>query len=63
MASPSTSIGALPSGISLGAGADESPARVRELAHEFEAMFLAQMLKQMRQSMAMAGEEEGDGFG
>ena len=63
MASPSTPIGALPSGISLGAGPDESPARVRELAHEFEAMFLAQMLKQMRQSMAMAGEEEGDGFG
>jgi peptidoglycan hydrolase FlgJ len=48
----------------LAAPPDESPARVRELAHEFEAMFLAQMLKQMRQSMTQSGEnDEGDGFG
>jgi murein DD-endopeptidase MepM/ murein hydrolase activator NlpD len=63
MASPTGSIAALPSGIALSRGADESPARVRELAHEFEAMFLSQMLKQMRQSMALADDEEGDGFG
>ncbi len=63
MASPTGPIGALPSGIALSRRADESPARVRELAHEFEAMFLSQMLKQMRQSMALAGDEEGDGFG
>lgn len=63
MASPTGPIGQLPSGIALSRGVDESPARVRELAHEFEAMFLSQMLKQMRQSMALAGDEEGDGFG
>jgi murein DD-endopeptidase MepM/ murein hydrolase activator NlpD len=65
MASPTGSIGTLPSGLALSRGSEESPARVRELAHEFEAMFLAQMLKQMRQSMAMAedGQEQGDGFG
>ena len=41
------------SGIPLSSRGDESPARVRELAHEFEAMFLAQMLRQMRESMAI----------
>jgi murein DD-endopeptidase MepM/ murein hydrolase activator NlpD len=52
------------SGIPLSSRGDESPARVRQLAHEFEAMFLAQMLRQMRESMAIAGtDEEDDGFG
>jgi len=36
---------------------------VRELAHQFESLFIAQMLRQMRQSMTMMGEdgEEGEG--
>lgn len=63
MSSTTGPIGVRPSGIALSNAPDESPARVRELAHEFEAMFLAQMLKQMRQSMALAEDEEGDGFG
>jgi murein DD-endopeptidase MepM/ murein hydrolase activator NlpD len=63
MATPTSATGALPGAIAL-ARPEESPARVRELAHEFEAMFLAQMLRQMRQSMALAeSDEEGDGFG
>ena len=62
MATPAT--GLLPGALSLSSRPGESPARVRELAHEFEAMFLAQMLRQMRQSMALAGsDDEGDGFG
>jgi murein DD-endopeptidase MepM/ murein hydrolase activator NlpD len=64
MGTPTSTTGALPGGFSLGGRPEESPARVRELAHEFEAMFLAQMLRQMRQSMSLAGgDEEGDGFG
>lgn len=64
MGTPTSPIGQLPGAFALKARPDESPARVRELAHEFEAMFLAQMLRQMRQSMTLAGDEqEGDGFG
>jgi murein DD-endopeptidase MepM/ murein hydrolase activator NlpD len=64
MATPLSPTGLLPGAKPLSSRPDESPARVKELAHEFEAMFLAQMLRQMRQSMALAGsEEEGDGFG
>ena len=64
MATPLSATGMLPGAKPLSSRPDESPARVKELAHEFEAMFLAQMLRQMRQSMALAGsEEEGDGFG
>jgi murein DD-endopeptidase MepM/ murein hydrolase activator NlpD len=46
-----------------GRTAPESPARVRELAHQFEAMFLRQMLQQMRQSLVLAGTEDEDGYG
>jgi len=64
MGTPTSTTGLLPGTFSLTARADESPAGVRELAREFEAMFLAQMLRQMRQSMALAGgDDEGDGFG
>jgi murein DD-endopeptidase MepM/ murein hydrolase activator NlpD len=38
----------------------DSPARVAELAHQFESLFIAQMLRQMRQSLTMAGDEEGE---
>jgi murein DD-endopeptidase MepM/ murein hydrolase activator NlpD len=62
MAQPTSTIGALTPG-ALQPGAAENPARVRELAHEFEAMFLAQMLKQMRQSMAFAEDGDTEGFG
>lgn len=41
-----------------------NPQQVQAVAQEFEAMMLAQMLKQMRQSMASGEEkEEGLGFG
>lgn len=64
MGTPTSTTGLLPGAFPLTARADESPAKVRELAREFEAMFLAQMLRQMRQSMALAGgDEDGDGFG
>lgn len=64
MGTPLATPGLLPGAKPLSARPEESPARVKELAHEFEAMFLAQMLRQMRQSMALAGgDEEGDGFG
>ncbi|HEX7085446.1 MAG TPA: peptidoglycan DD-metalloendopeptidase family protein [Vicinamibacterales bacterium] len=49
----------LPAGVSA-AGQAENPARVRELAAEFEAMFLALMLRQMRESMALAGGEDDE---
>lgn len=62
MSHPTSAIGASTPGVPQ-RGAGEDPARVRELAHEFEAMFLAQMLKQMRQSMAFAEEDDGEGFG
>jgi murein DD-endopeptidase MepM/ murein hydrolase activator NlpD len=62
MSQPTSAIGALTPGAPQ-RGAAENPARVRELAHEFEAMFLAQMLKQMRQSMAFADDQDGEGFG
>src|SRR5262245_21294217 len=38
----------------------DSPARVAELAHQFESLFIAQMLRQMQQSLTMAGDEEGE---
>lgn len=42
----------------------EDPARVRELAGEFEAMFIALMLRQMRESLVLSGEEDAEaGFG
>lgn len=44
-------------------GAGEDPARVRELAHQFESLFIAQMLRQMRQSMTMMGDESEQGEG
>ena len=63
MAADTPPIGGV-TGRPLSPNGDQSPARVRELAHEFEAMFLAQMLRQMRESMALAGDdEEEDGFG
>lgn len=38
--------------------------QIRQLAQEFEAMLLLKMLRQMRQSMLVLGEEtEGTGFG
>lgn len=49
--------------IPLAAERAESPERVRQLAHEFEAMFLTQMLRQMRQSLAIVNDEEEPGFG
>jgi Rod binding domain-containing protein len=59
---PSTGI-ALPPGLrSLTAdpGAKDDPKRVAELAHQFEALFIGQMLRQMRQSLTMAGDDEED---
>ena len=54
----------LPGARPLGGSPPEDAARVRELAHEFEAMFLSQMLQQMRQSLVLAGEDETDsGYG
>lgn len=44
-------------------GSGEDPARVRELAHQFESLFIAQMLRQMRQSMTMMGDENEQGEG
>jgi murein DD-endopeptidase MepM/ murein hydrolase activator NlpD len=41
--------------------AGEDRARVRELAHQFEAIFIGQMLRQMRQSLTMAGDEGDEG--
>ena len=64
MSAPSTPLSALPGLRPLASnGASENPARVRELAHQFESLFIAQMLRQMRQSMTMMGEdgEEGEG--
>jgi murein DD-endopeptidase MepM/ murein hydrolase activator NlpD len=37
--------------------------KVKTLAHEFESMLLYQMLRQMRQSMAMDEETQAGGFG
>lgn len=42
-----------------GSGQDD-PRRVAELAHQFEALFIGQMLRQMRQSLTMAGDDEED---
>lgn len=42
-----------------GSGQDD-PKRVAELAHQFEALFIGQMLRQMRQSLTMAGDDEED---
>lgn len=42
-----------------GSGQDD-PKRVAELAHQFESLFIAQMLRQMRQSLTMAGDDEDD---
>jgi len=52
----------LPTGVNAAGGAG-NPARVRELAAEFEAMFIALMLRQMRESMSLAGEDDEPGFG
>lgn len=49
----------LPAGTTT-AGQAENPARVRELAAEFEAMVLALMLRQMRESMALAGGDDDE---
>ena len=39
-------------------------AKIREVAHEFESMLLLQMLRQMRQSASLLGDEEGElGYG
>jgi murein DD-endopeptidase MepM/ murein hydrolase activator NlpD len=46
-----------------GARQADSPAKVRELAHEFEGMLLAQMLRQMRQSIDVGQEDDGIGLG
>lgn len=42
------------------ARADGSDARVAELAREFEAMVMLQLLRQMRQSMLAEGDDEGE---
>ncbi len=42
-----------------GSGQDD-PRRVAELAHQFESLFIGQMLRQMRQSLTMAGDDEDD---
>jgi murein DD-endopeptidase MepM/ murein hydrolase activator NlpD len=59
MAAPDTRVSALPGLRPLGAhpAAQDDPARVSELAHQFESLFIAQMLRQMRKSMALAGDE------
>ena len=44
----------------LASAPGDSPARVAEMAHQFESLFIAQMLRQMRQSLTMAGDEEGE---
>jgi murein DD-endopeptidase MepM/ murein hydrolase activator NlpD len=51
---------ALPGLTPLAPASGDSPARVAELAHQFESLFIAQMLRQMRQSLTMAGEEQGE---
>ena len=65
MSGPATSGIALPGLRPLAStgGAGEDPARVRELAHQFESLFIAQMLRQMRQSLVMMGDEEEQGEG
>src|SRR5262245_48739270 len=50
----------LPGLVPLTPAQGDSPARVAELAHQFESLFIAQMLRQMRQSLTMAGDEEGE---
>lgn len=58
MAVPTASSIALPGPIALTPAPDRhSGEQVRELAHEFESMLLLQMLRQMRQSMTMFGNE------
>ncbi len=64
MSVPATTIGIAlpPSQRSLtadGSGQDD-PKRVAELAHQFESLFIGQMLRQMRQSLTMAGDDEDD---
>jgi murein DD-endopeptidase MepM/ murein hydrolase activator NlpD len=66
MSVPETPGVALPSSfraLASSTGAGEDPARVRELAHQFESLFIAQMLRQMRQSMTMMGDEDEQGDG
>jgi len=56
----------LPGAKALDVRRAEDPARVKELAHEFEGMLLVQMLRQMRQSIDFGkeeGEEGGIGLG
>jgi murein DD-endopeptidase MepM/ murein hydrolase activator NlpD len=43
------------------AARESDRAKVKELAHQFEAMLMTQMLRSMRQSML--SDEESDGFG
>jgi Rod binding domain-containing protein len=66
MSNPATSGITLPSSLkplTSQGGSGEDPARVRELAHQFESLFIAQMLRQMRQSMTMMGDEGEQGEG
>jgi len=42
-----------------GSGQDD-PRRVADMAHQFESLFIGQMLRQMRQSLTMAGDDEDD---
>ena len=64
MSVPSTTSGIAlpPSQRSLTAdrGGQDDPRRVTELAHQFEALFIGQMLRQMRQSLTIAGDDEDD---
>lgn len=61
MNTPDAKVGiALPGLTPLASAPGDSPARVAEMAHQFESLFIAQMLRQMRQSLTMASDEEGE---
>ena len=65
--SPTTPAIPLTPSVSLTPSKGDDMVKVRELAHEFESMLLLQMIRQMRQSMAMSGDSDeasaGFGFG
>jgi murein DD-endopeptidase MepM/ murein hydrolase activator NlpD len=62
MSSPSPIV--LPGAVALNERSPQDPAKIRELAHEFEGMLLVQMLRQMRQSIDFGTkDEEGLGLG
>jgi len=65
--SPTIPVIPLTPSVSLTPSKGDDMVKVRELGHEFESMLLLQMIRQMRQSMAMSGDSDeasaGFGFG